>query len=122
MEPAFSAGDFRTLTALTLTGSWSNTLLFTAEVVVCIIYTRHWKLEQAYKHVVHAMLLNDSIASLTNYATVFLIFVYFDDVPWPVAMGFVANANSAFIGQAFLIVSLHRVLDLCSNRLPSVSS
>ncbi|KAJ6584029.1 hypothetical protein DFH09DRAFT_265561 [Mycena vulgaris] len=94
----------RTWTAASLGGTWTNTVCFTMEVVVSVIYMQHWQLHRGYKNGVYAMLLNDALAALANFISIFLTLVFFETtVPWPVPMGIIANAISAFIGQTFLI-------------------
>ncbi|KAF8214960.1 hypothetical protein K438DRAFT_2008469 [Mycena galopus ATCC 62051] len=87
-----------------LAGSWVNSVLFTLEVVLCVLYMRRWKLGPLFYYGFVLFLVNDSLGTLCVYANLFLSLVELvEDPDWPVAVLLISTALSALIEQTFLV-------------------
>ncbi|KAJ7080509.1 hypothetical protein C8R44DRAFT_824135 [Mycena epipterygia] len=102
------AATLRGWTMAILIGSWSNAVFFTLEVILFVYCMRICKLKRNYNILFYALFLNDSVATLFEFADIFFtLVIYLGRVRtsngWPVPVALVTNGVSAFIGQAFLI-------------------
>ncbi|KAF7348258.1 hypothetical protein MSAN_01779400 [Mycena sanguinolenta] len=98
------AQNSRVSVSCLLAGSWLNTVLFTLELVYCVIYMRRWKLSCLFYYGFVLFLVNDSLGTLCVYANLFLTVVEMVQEPlWPIDALLISTGLSALIEQTFLV-------------------
>ncbi|KAJ6508339.1 hypothetical protein C8R45DRAFT_1089526 [Mycena sanguinolenta] len=98
------AQNSRVSVSCLLAGSWLNTVLFTLELMFCVIYMRRWKLNSLFYYGFILFLVNDSLGTLCVYANLFLSVVEMVQDPlWPIDALLISTGLSALIEQTFLV-------------------